>query len=135
MHFNLIFKNGTMFTSPNIFSKDPGWASEENGLSGGIREMNIPITKDKAIVLHGFEKYNFFIEATQNLSGKPVATIKSFCFCGATRGKIILYRIDPVKLEIAKIFCKDGKEYAGSPTRGWREGIFDQKSKEGICSI
>lgn len=135
MHFILIFKNGMEWKSPNIFSKNPGWASEENGLSGGIREMRIPINKDKAIILQGFEKYNFFVEATQNLGGKGGATIQAFCFCGAKKGKVLLYRVNPLKREITKIYYEDGKEYGGSPTRGWRQGLFDQKAKEGVCSI
>ena len=135
MNITLVFKNGIEWTSPDLFSKDPGWASEENGSLGGILEMRIPINKEKAIIMRNFEKYNFFVEATQDISGRGPAKIDSFYFCGSYQGKVLLYKVNPVKQTITKLFSKEGDEYAGSPTRGWREGVLGEKPKEGICSL
>lgn len=134
MHFILTFENGTEWKSPNIFDKDPGWATEENGTLKGIRKMEIPITKDRSIVFEGFEKYNFFVEATQNLNGKGVTKIESFNFCGAFKGKVLSYKVNPNTKQIIKSVAPEGKEYGGTATRGWRAGIFGSKAREGICS-
>ncbi len=135
MHFILTFGKGITWESPNIFEKDPGWASEENGTLGDIHEMCIPISKEKAIILQGFEKYNFFVEALQNLNGGGKAKIQSFYFCGAFQGKVLSYQINPVTKQIIKRVSKEGEEYVGSATRGWRKGILGHKPKEGVCSI
>lgn len=135
MNLILKFKNGVTWTSPDLFSKDPGWASEENGSLGGILEMKIPVNQEKVIVLRNFEKYNFFVEATQNITGKGSAKIVSFNFCGSSKGKVLIYRIDPLKRQITKLAKKEGEEYLGSSTRGWREGVLGEQAKEGLCSI
>lgn len=132
MYYILTFENGVEWKSPNIFEKDPGWASEENGTLGGIRQIKIPVNADKSIILEGFEKYNFFVEVVQNLNGGR-STIESFFFCGAIKGKVLSYQFKPKTREIVKRISKEGEEYAGTATRGWRKGIFNGTPKEGLC--
>lgn len=134
MHFILTFENGTEWKSPNLFEDDPGWASEENGRLGGIRKMEIPVTKDRSIIFTGFEKYNFFVEALQNLNGGGKTQIESFNFCGAIKGRVLSYKLIPKTRQIIKSAALEGKEYQGTATRGWRAGIFGAKPQEGICS-
>lgn len=134
MNFSLIFENNVKWTSPDIFGKDPGWASEENGSLCGIKELRVPLSKDKEIALIGFQKYNFFVEACQNLGGRKTK-ITSFNFCGAINNKVIIYSIYPSSRKITKKFVKEGEEYAGTATSGWRQGVFGCKPMEGICSI
>lgn len=135
MKYFLTFKNGIEWESPNIFSNDPGWVSDENESLGGIVQIKIPVTKDKAIILQGFEKYNFFVEALQNISGGGKASIESFYFCGGFKGRVLMYKVIPKTRQIVKLRAVDGKEYGGSPTSGWREGLFGEQPKEGICSV
>lgn len=135
MHFDLVFQDGTTWQSPNIFDKDPGWASMISEVSKGIHGMIIPIAKDKVIIMQGFEKYNFFVEVLQNLNGSGKTKIQAFYFCAAYQGKVLSYQINPLLKKITKRINKEGEEYAGSATRGWGQGIIGIKPKEGICQL
>lgn len=134
MKYYLTFTNGVVYSSPDLFSKDPGWSSEENGTLGGIRQIRVPVTSSKSIILTGFEKYNFFVEVSQNIGGGGRAKIERFYFCGASKGTVLSYIINPNDRTIIKQVSKEGQEYCGTATRGWRQGIINGSPKEGICS-
>jgi hypothetical protein len=135
MKYTLTFDNGVVYTSPDIRSKDPGWASENGEKNVGIRELTFKITGAGAsLVLKGFEAYNFFVEASQAI-GCAGAKIDAFCFCGRYRGHVVLYRIDFKTKQITKRLSADGKEYFGSATRGWRKGLMWENARSGLCPL
>ena len=133
MKYTLIFNDGVIYTSPNIMEKDPGWASENGSKTIGIRELRLNINPNKALILKGFEAYNFFVEASQSLCTKNgKASIKAFYFCGKWKGYVVVYCIDLKTGKMTKRISIDGKEYFGSVTRGWRMGLVGEKAESGI---
>lgn len=135
MKYSITFDDGVIYTSPDILQKDPGWASEDGEKLVGIREINIKLPFGKRLVLRGFEKYNFFVEAAQALGVNNNAKIESFFFCGAWKGYAVLWKIDIKHNKIIKTMTKDGKEYNGTATRGWRIGLIGEKAESGICHL
>ncbi len=115
-----IYTNGKMvFQSKDIRNTDPQWADEEFKRISGL-DIVVPKFK-KVIRFTGFEAYNFFIEATQELSGGS-AILESVYFCGSFKGAVSMIKITKKAIEH---FVNDwGTEYFGSPTRGWKIGIL-----------
>ncbi len=134
MKYTLTFDDGIVYTSPDIRRKDPGWASEDGAKRVGIRELILKIPGGKALILKGFEAYNFFVEASQALGGRG-AKIDAFCFCGRWRGHVVVYRIDLKTGKVIKRLARDGQEYFGSATRGWRMGLMGEKAESGLCLL
>ncbi|WP_320043178.1 hypothetical protein [uncultured Desulfobacter sp.] len=134
MKYTLTFNDGMAYTSPDIRRKDPGWASEAGARRVGIRELVLNIPGGKALVLEGFEAYNFFVEASQALGGSG-ANIEAFNFCGRWHGYVVTWRIDFKTGQITKLMSLDGLEYFGTATRGWREGLMGEKARSGVCPL
>jgi hypothetical protein len=135
LKYTLTFDDGVIYTSPDIREKDPGWASENGAKLVGIRELKLVLPGKKALILKGFEAYNFFVEASQGLGGQGRARIEAFCFCGRWQGHVVVYRIDSKKGEVVKRLSRDGQEYFGSATRGWRMGLVGEKAESGVCLL
>nr|WP_319491796.1 hypothetical protein [uncultured Desulfobacter sp.] len=136
MNYTLIFADGVVYTSPDIRRKDPGWASENGAKRTGIRELSLDLPGGKALVLQGFEAYNFYVEAGQALGAKNGgAKIKAFCFCGRWGGHVVTWRIDVKTGQMTKLMSLDGLEYFGTATRGWREGLMGEKARSGVCLL
>jgi hypothetical protein len=76
MKYTLTFDDGVVYTSPDIRRKDPGWASEDGARRVGIRELVLNMPCGKALMLEGFEAYNFFVEARQALGGGGGAKVQ-----------------------------------------------------------
>lgn len=131
MKYTVTFDDGIVYTSPDIMSCDPGWASEKDEKHTGIREVSIKLPGGKRLILKGFERYNFFVEASQALGGKCGARIESFFFCGAWKGYVVLWEINHRTRQIFKRIARDGKEYHGTATRGWRIGLMGEKAESG----
>ena len=134
MKYTLTFHGGMVYTSPDIRRKDPGWASEDGARRVGICELVLNISGGKALVLEGFEAYNFFVEARQALGGKG-ANIVAFNFCGRWHGHVVTWRIDGKTGRITKLMSLDGLEYFGTATRGWREGLMGERARSGVCLL
>jgi len=134
MKFTLTFADGVAYTSPDIRERDPGWASEDGAKRVGIREMILRMPRGIALILKGFEAYNFFVEASQALGGRG-ANIDAFCFCGRWRGTVLSWRIDIKTGKASKQISQYGKEYFGTSTRGWRMGLMGEKAESGIFKI
>jgi hypothetical protein len=134
MKYTLTFDDGVVYTSPDIRRKNPGWASEDGARRVGIRELVLNVPGGKALVLEGFEAYNFFVEAWQALGGKG-ANIAAFNFCGRWHGHVVTWRIDVKTGRITKLMSLDGLEYFGTATRGWREGLMGEKARSGVCPL
>jgi len=134
MHYIIKFSDGVTYTSPDIRRKDPGWATEYGAKKEGIREMVLRMPKwGKEIRLTGYEAYNFFVEASQSMSGGG-ARIEAFCVCGKSRGKAVVYRVMP-EGAMTSWEAPDGQEYGGAATRGWRKGLIGERSRSGVCHL
>lgn len=108
------------YVTPDIRRSDPGWGDEVFNRQIEFIEFFLP-TGHK-LILSGFEKYNFFVEATQSMSGGG-AKIKAFWFCGKLPAKdtVEVWRIGDGKV------IRDrepwGREWGGTATRGWKLGL------------
>lgn len=131
MQYVIKFEDGVTDTSNDIRSNDPGWASEQDVKSTGIESISIALPNKQTLVLTGFEKYNFFVEASQTFK-KQKTRIEAFYFCGAWQGHVIIWKIDYNTKQIIKQIAPEGKEYGGTATRGWRKGLFHKKAKSGV---
>jgi len=134
MKYTITFNDGIVYDSPDIRSNDPGWATEDGAKLVGIRQLSIKLPNDQILVLKGFEKYNFFVEASQGF-GKNNAQIESFYFCGAWHGHVVSWEINYRTHKILKRMAKEGEEYNGTATRGWRMGLIGEKAESGICPL
>jgi len=133
MKYEIKFADGIVYTSPDIRERDPGWATEAEGKKlVGIAEMKINLPNKSTLLLKGFEKYNFFVEASQSLNNKGKAKIEAFYFCGAYRGHVVIWKIDYQTKQIIKNMTKEGEEYGGGATRGWRMGLMGEKAESGL---
>jgi len=135
MKYQIIFDDGITYQSPDIRENDPGWATEAGEKVTGIRDLSINLPNKTMLLLTGFEKYNFFVEASQGLGRKGGAQIESFFFCGSWRGYVIVYEINYKTKRIIKRMFKEGAEYNGTATRGWRAGLFGKEAESGICPL
>jgi len=133
MKYTLKYADGITYISPDIREKDPGWASEAEGKKVGIEQMSIALPNDQTLILKGYEKYNFFVEASQSLNKQGAAKIEAFYFCGAYRGHVIVWKIDYRTKQIIKDMKKEGHEYGDGATRGWRMGLIGEKAECGLC--
>jgi len=134
MHYTTIFTDGVAYTSPDIRRKDPEWATEYGAKKEGIREMALKMPKwKKKIRLTGYEAYNFFVEASQAMSGGG-ARIEAFCVCGRSRGRVVVFRVTPDG-RMTSWAAEDGREYGGSATRGWRKGVMGDHARSGVCHL
>jgi len=77
----------------------------------------------------------FFVEASQSYGQKGGAQIEAFYFCGAWRGHVVSYEINYKTKQIIKRLTREGQEYNGTATRGWRAGLFGKKAESGICPL
>ena len=134
MKYTITFADGIIYESPDIRSNDPGWATEDGAKLTGIRELSIKLPNDSILILKGFEKYNFFIEASQAF-GKNAARIEAFYFLGAYQGHVVSWEINYSTHRIIKRMAREGEEYNGTPTRGWRMGLVGEKAESGLCPL
>jgi len=131
MYYTIKFKDGIIYNSPDIRTTDPGWSSENGAKLVGIEELSILSPNGQTLILRGFEKYNFFVEASQGF-GKTNARIEAFFFCGAYRGYVVSWEINYRTNQILKRMAKEGMEYNGAGTRGWRMGLIGEKAESGL---
>ena len=133
MKYQITFDDGIVYTSPDIRNNDPGWATEAGEKLTGIRELSINLPNKSILILKCFEKYNFFVEASQCFGRKGGARIEAFYFCGAWRGHVISWEVNYKTKKIIKRMAREGQEYNGTATRGWRAGLMGRKAESGIC--
>ena len=134
MEYQIEFDDGVVYTSPDIRSNDPGWATEHNEKLTGIRQISIKLPFDKILILSGFEAYNFFVEASKGFGAKS-AQIESFFFLGHYQKHVVIWEINYRKKQVTKRLTPYGKEYYGTATRGWRAGLYNRKAESGITVI
>lgn len=129
----LKFEDGTNFLSPDVRENDPKWDSER--VEKSIRELYFRIG-DKLFGMTGFEKYNFFVEASESFGGgRSNIRLERLFFCGAHNGAVVIYTVDLTEGAIIKDMRPEGEEYYGSATRGWRMGLFGKTPKTGTENL
>lgn len=109
------------YLTPDIRHNNPGWDNE--AFNRQIESLIFYLPTGHRLVLSGMEAYNFFIEATQNMSGKGGARIEAFWFCGKLPGQPVveMWRIGDGK--VVRQRKPWGKEWGGTATRGWKMGM------------
>lgn len=118
----LKFENGLTFKSPDVRVGDPLWVTEFS--EEPVMEFYFRVGHH-IFALQGFEKYNFFLEASQSFGGGNASTrIERIMWCGAHQGKVCLFSANMRNHVVEKFITSDGMEYAGGATRGWRPGVF-----------
>jgi hypothetical protein len=97
-----------------------------------IKSFRLRLPTGDFLYIGGYEEYNFFIEATQNIYGN---TKKQLCYIyvmGLEKDMVTSYRIalsdygqyKPGDMTVRR-YPKD-KEYNGKPTTGWRKGCVNK---------
>lgn len=132
MKYIIKYADGITYISPDIREKDPKWATEAEGKKAGIESLSIDLPNGQTLTLTNYEKYNFFVEASQSLNKKGGARIEAFYFLGAYRGYVVIWKIDYRTKQIIKDMKKEGEEYFGTATRGWRMGLIGEKARSGL---
>lgn len=128
MRLEIKMHGRTLHRTPDIREASPGWGEE--GFAD-IESIGLPLPTGHRIVLAGFEAYNFFVEASQGLSGRGPARIEGFHLCGRLGERVYMVGIFPGRRMVKKDIRPAGQEWGGGPTRGWRPGrraarqIFD----------
>jgi len=122
--YELVFKDGIKFLSPDVRRNDPRWATESS--KKPIRMLKFFLPSGQVLVMSGFEAYNFFVECSENLGGGG-CMLEAFFFCGAHSGHVMVWKFDLRQKKVFRFLKRWGEEYAGTKTRGWRPGIFGEK--------
>lgn len=118
------------YTTPDIRSNDPGWGDEI--FHNGIESLEFFLPTGHRLVLAGMEKYNFFVEAVEDLGRRGKASIEAFWFLGKIPGKDLTECIRISEGCIERVRHKHGCEWGGTPTRGWKKGIIGGTV---LCSV
>jgi hypothetical protein len=113
------------YITPDIKSNNPGWGDEI--FNRTIEKLEFFIPTGHRLVMSGFEQYNFFVEAVQDLGGglrnNGKTKINAFYFCGKIFGQDIveMWRIgEGTMIRDQKPW---GHEWGGGPTSGWKPGL------------
>lgn len=108
------------YLTPDIRHNNPGWGDEIFNRQIELIEFFLPT--GHRIVMSGMEALNFFVEASDSLSGQSGARIEAFWLCGKLPDQPIveMWRIGQGK--VVRQQRAWGKEWGGSATRGWKLG-------------
>lgn len=96
-----------------------------------IKSLRLRLPTGDFLMLGGYEEYNLFIEATQNIYGNGNRQLCYLYVMGLEKDIVTSYRIalsdygnyKPGDTLIRKY--PKGKEYNGTPTSGWRKGVLN----------
>lgn len=111
------------YLTPDIRHTNPGWGDEI--FNRQIESLEFFLPTGHRIVLSGMEAYNFFVEASDSLSGKRgAARMEAFWICGKIpeQGIVEMWRIG--QGQVIRQQRPWGKEWGGSATRGWKLGAI-----------
>lgn len=108
------------YLTPDIRSSNPGWGEEV--FSRTIESLEFYLPTGHLLILSGMEAYNFFVEASQSLSGSIGARIEAFWLCGKLphQALVEMWRIGQGK--VIRQRSPWGQEWGGGPTTGWKIG-------------
>jgi hypothetical protein len=110
------------YMTPDIRFNNPGWGDEI--FNRQIESLEFFLPTGHKILLFGMEAYNFFVEATQNMTPEAGARIEAFWFCGKLPGQPVveMWRIGDGK--VIRQRKPWGSEWGGTATRGWKMGTI-----------
>ena len=120
------------YLSPDVRLADPGWGSEI--FNRKIRSLAFYLPIGRKIFLAGMEMYNFFVEASQSLSGRA-QRIEAFWILGKHPNSPVVeeWRIGQGKITMERgIF---GREWGGAPTSGWKSGLVIDPPVSSIVEV
>lgn len=109
------------YVSPDIRHTDPGWGDE--AFNRQLESLEFFLPTGHRVVLSGMEEYNFFVEASAQLSGGG-NRIEALWLCGKLQHQPIveMWRIGQGK--VVRLRRPWGKEWGGAATRGWKPGAI-----------
>lgn len=119
MRLEIKMRGRTLHRTPDIRRSNPGWGDED---FRDIESVALPLPTGHRIVLAGFEGYNFFVEASAPLAGGG-SRIEAFWLCGRLDGVVRMFGVWPRENKVVRTMRRDGQEWGGGPTRGWRTGV------------
>jgi hypothetical protein len=110
------------YVTPDLRHANPGWGDEI--FNRRIESLELFLPTGHRIVMSGMEAYNFFVEATQDMSRRSGAQIEAFWLCGKLPveqpAQVEMWRIGQGK--IIRLRKPWGQEWGGTATRGWKPG-------------
>ncbi len=125
MHFIAHYKDEIVHGKP-LGEPDTGW---NNLTDKPIHKLEYVNPYGDNVVLEGCAEYNHFIEAIQQMGGKPYLT-RVFLMGSGIDAISCVCTVHEIMLDEAHLGqvvtkeCKRGTEYNGEPSWGWRKGII-----------
>ena len=128
MLYQVQFDDGSSYNGGESY-KETLW---NNMPDKPIKQIAIHLPDENLLVLRGYNEYNHFIEATQDIYGSIKFTLRYQYLLGKLGDKVISYRItlfegknNRYKMgDLTRREYERGKEYKNSPTKGWKKGII-----------
>lgn len=120
------------YITPDIRRHSPGWGDKV--FNRQIESLELCLPTGHRIVLSGMEQYNFFVEASQPLSGGANASIEAFWLCGKipASAAVEAWRVGNGRVYRSRVPW--GREWGGGPTSGWRPGAIGGAVISKICA-
>lgn len=119
------------YVTPDIRHFDPGWGNEI--FNRQIESLEFFLPTGHKILLAGMEQFNFFVEASQSLSGKSDIIAAWLCGKVPCSSLVEMWRVGNGKVVRNRVPW--GKEWGGGPTRGWRPGSLQVHTMSTITTI
>jgi len=128
MLFQVQFNDGSSYQGGEDY-KNTKWLSIPDKQ---IRQIAFSLPDGNLLVLRGYDEFNHFCEATQDVYNSTKFTIRYQYLMGRLGDKVISYRVTLFegknnKFKIGDITRREyewGKEYNQKPTKGWKKGII-----------
>lgn len=128
MLYQVMFRDGTTFDGGNSY-KETNWNKIPDKQ---IKQIGFRLPDGNWLTLRGYEAYNHFIEATQDVYGSNKFTLRYQYLMGKLNGKVVSFRVSLFQTKDSKYRIGDitrreyifGKEYANKPTKGWKQGVI-----------
>jgi hypothetical protein len=127
MLYQILFEDRTIFEGSNTYF-DKKWSEMPDK---NIAQIGFRLPDGNWLTLKGYEAYNHFIEATQDIYGSNKFILRYQYIMGKRGDKVHSYRITLFQDKDEKYHLGDitrreykfGEEYSGKPTAGWKSGI------------
>lgn len=109
------------YTSPDVRLRNPGWSDEI--FNRPIERLEFALPTGHRILIAGMQSYNIFVEASQSLSG-GTPKLEAIWICGRLPRSetVLMWRIADGR--VVQRQGKWGREWGGTPTRGWKSGAI-----------
>ncbi len=127
MLYQVMFQDGTTFNGGKSYKKTL-WNEIPDK---PIKQISFRLPDGNYFTLRGYEAYNHFIEATQDVYGSNRFTLRYQYFMGKLKDKVVSFRVSLFQTKDSKYKIGDitrreyifGREYANKSTKGWKQGI------------